>query len=116
MLLLLSQRRWTGMLDEKRASFLWLLLRVCERRDRTTKGILGYTLGYYILIGQLNVDQHCFQAGDVFEVRMGAEWQAVRMESGGYKGWYLVTADGQWVRPALSMKARLADTEQKGQA
>jgi Domain of unknown function (DUF5348) len=80
---------------------------VCERREKTTEGILGYALDHYLLIGQQNVDQHCFQAGDAFEVRIGDEWQAVRMESGGYKGWYLATADGQRVRPALCMKARL---------
>jgi uncharacterized protein DUF5348 len=76
-----------------------------------TEGILGYALGHYLLIGQRDVDQHYFQAGDVFEVHIGGEWQAVRMESGGYKGWYFVTADDQRVRPALCMKARVADAE-----
>jgi hypothetical protein len=35
----------------------------------------------------------------------------VRMESGSYMGWYFVTAAGQRARPALCMKARLADAE-----
>ena len=61
------------MLGENRASFVSLLLRVCERRDMTTEGILGYDLGHYMLITQQNVDQHCFHAGDVFEVRIGDE-------------------------------------------
>jgi Domain of unknown function (DUF5348) len=79
------------------------------------EGIVGYGLSHYMLITQQNVDQHCFHAGDVLEVRIGDEWQVVRMESGGYKGWYLVTAHGQRVRPALCMKARWEDAELKGQ-
>jgi hypothetical protein len=81
-----------------------------------TEGVLGYGLGHYKLVGQHGMDQYCFQAGDVFEVRVGGQWQAVRMESGGYKGWYFVTADGQRARPALCMKARLADSWQEGHA
>ena len=77
----------------------------------TIEGILGFASSHYVMIGQHGLNQHCFQAGDVFEVRRGDEWQAVRMESGGYKGWYLATADGQRVRPALCMKARLVDAE-----
>ena len=74
------------------------------------EGILGYALGYYMLIGQHDGDQHYFRAGDVIEVRIGGQWQTVRMGSGGYKGWYFVIADGERVRPALCMKARLADS------
>jgi Domain of unknown function (DUF5348) len=75
-----------------------------------TEGVLGYGLGHYQLVDPHGMDQHCLQAGDVFEVRVGGQWQAVRMESGGYQGWYFVTADGERVRPALCMKARLADS------
>jgi hypothetical protein len=77
----------------------------------TTEGILGFALGHFMLIGQHDVYQHSFQAGEEFEVRIGGEWKAVRMESGGYKGWYFVTADDQRVRPAVCMKARVADAE-----
>ena len=75
-----------------------------------TEGILGYALGHYLLIGQHDGDQHCIQADDVFEVHISGQWQAVRMESGGYKGWYFVTADGERIRLALCMKARLANS------
>ena len=75
-----------------------------------TEGILGFALGQYLLIGQHDGDQHCIQAGDVFEVHISGQWQAVRMESGGYKGWYFVTADGERIRLALCMKARLANS------
>ncbi len=81
-----------------------------------TEGVLGYSLGHYKLVGQHGMDQHYFQAGDVFEVRIGGQWRAVRMESSGYKGWYFVTADSQRARPALCMKARLADAWQEGHA
>jgi hypothetical protein len=81
-----------------------------------TEGVLSYGLGHYKLVDQHGMDQHCFQAGDVFEVRVGGEFQAVRLESGGYKGWYFVTADGRRARPAICMKARLADARQEGHA
>jgi uncharacterized protein DUF5348 len=75
-----------------------------------TEGVLGYGLGHYKLVNHHGMDQHCLQAGDVFEVRAGGEFQAVRLESGGYKGWYFVTADGRRARPALCMKARVVDS------
>ena len=71
--------------------------------------MLSYRSGHYRLLGRPDMDEHCFRAGDVFEVLVGAHWQVVQMNSGGYKGWYLETAEGQRTRPALCMKARLVD-------
>jgi Domain of unknown function (DUF5348) len=90
--------------------FLWLLLCVCERRGMKSEGVLGYGLGHYQLVDHHGMDQHCLQAGDVFEVRIGGEFQAVRLKSGGYKGWYFVTAADRRARPALCMKARVVDS------
>ena len=80
------------------------------------EGVLGYSLCHYKLVGQHGMDQHCLQAGDVLEVRVGGEFQTVRLETGGYKGWYFVTADGRRARPALCMKARVAVVSQAGHA
>lgn len=49
-----------------------------------------------------------FEVGSFAEVMVGGAWQAVTMQSGGYRGIYLRFADGGWARPAVSMWVRVA--------
>ena len=44
--------------------------------------------------------------GESFEVKLWGEWCQVRLESGGYKGRYYVTATGERGRLALGIEAR----------
>ena len=44
--------------------------------------------------------------GESFEVKLHDEWCRVRLESGGYKGRYYLTASGERGRLALGMQAR----------
>jgi hypothetical protein len=70
-------------------------------------GYVSCNLGRYVLAGRQGVDDHVLAAGDVLELSTSGRCQAVRVASGGYRGWYYVTADGQRGRFALGMKARL---------
>lgn len=44
--------------------------------------------------------------GSRFEVWVEGQWLAVSMQSGGYRGCFLLFADGRRARPALCMRVR----------
>jgi hypothetical protein len=62
----------------------------------------AYTLG-----GNTGQSNHVLTAGDVLALSISGQDQLARVASGGYRGWYFVTADGRRGRFATSMKARL---------
>jgi len=69
---------------------------------------VSYESGHYVLVGEYGMGIYMLTAGDVIRLYIQGRFQPVRVESGGYRGWYYVTADGQWGRFAFGMKARLA--------
>lgn len=74
----------------------------------SNEGVIGYNGEHYVLIGrQEEMEEQVLVAGDVLELVANGGWQAVRMASGGYRGWYYVTNRGQRARFALCMQARL---------
>jgi hypothetical protein len=73
----------------------------------SNEGVIGYDGEHYVLLGrQVGMEEHVLVAGDVLELG-GNGRHAVRVASGGYRGWYYITADGQQTRFALCMQARL---------
>jgi len=74
-----------------------------ERNER----FVSYESGHYVLVGEYGMGRYVLSAGDVVELYTRDRFQPVRVEHGGYRGWYYVTADGQQARFALGMKARL---------
>ena len=68
---------------------------------------MAFESGRVVLIGEYGMGRYVLAAGDVVELYTQGRFQPVRVESGGYRGWYYVTADGQRARFALGMKARL---------
>ena len=74
-----------------------------ERNER----FVSYESGRYVLVGEYGMGRYVLSAGDVVELYTQDRFQPVRVENGGYRGWYYVTADGQRARFALGMKARL---------
>lgn len=72
------------------------------------EGIIGYDGGHYVLVGrQEGMEEHVLVAGDVLEFDASGRRQAVHVASGGYRGWYYITADGQQARFVLCMQACL---------
>ncbi len=69
--------------------------------------VVGFESGRFVLIGERGMGTYILSAGDVFELDIQGQFQPVRVASGGYNGWYYVTADGQPARFALGMRARL---------
>ena len=74
-----------------------------EPNDR----FVNFENGRYVLTGERGMGTYILSAGDVFELDIQGQFQPVRVASGGYNGWYYVTADGQPARFALGMRARL---------
>lgn len=60
-----------------------------------------------MLIGRQGSEEQVLDAGDVLELGESGRRQAVRVASGGYRGWYYVTDNGQRARFALCIQARL---------
>src|SRR5690348_19244 len=73
------------------------------------EGVIGYDGEHFILVGrQQEMDDQVLIAGDVLELgASGSSRQGVHVASGGYRGWYYITTDGQRARFALCMRARL---------
>jgi hypothetical protein len=65
--------------------------------------------GAYTLRDEKGVDVVTLSVGERFEVQLRGVWCQVRLESGGYKGQYYITADGECGRLAVSMQARLCE-------
>jgi hypothetical protein len=75
---------------------------------KSKEGYISYHADRYVLAGREGLDDHVLAAGDVLELITNGRRQAVCVASGGNRGWYYITADGQRGRFALCMKARLA--------
>ena len=71
------------------------------------EGVLLYQSGEYWMTNQDEGWICPLEVGSQFEVLVGSQWQAVCMQSGGYRGHYLRFADGCWTRPAVCMRVRL---------
>ena len=83
--------------DRKCVGQLWL-----------NEGVIGYNSEHFVLVVRHDgTEEHVLGVGDVLELSDSGRLQAVRVASGGYRGWYYITADGQQVRFALCMQARL---------
>jgi len=74
----------------------------------SNEGYISYDRDRYILAGRQGLDDHLLAAGDVLELSISGWRQAVCVASGGYRGYFYVSADGLRARFALCMKARLA--------
>ena len=68
---------------------------------------VSYEAGRYVLIGEYGMGTYVLTAGDVLELLISGRWQRAYVASGGYRGWYYITADGQSERFAVGMWARL---------
>ena len=74
----------------------------------SNEGVIGYNGAHYILVSrQDGVEEQVLVAGDILELVANGHRQAVRVESGGYRGWYYVADRGHRARFALCMQARL---------
>ncbi len=74
--------------------------------NEETRLFVGYDGGSYVLLGKQGQQVHQLVVGDVIEVQIGSTWHRARVESGGYKGFYYVTSQGQRGRFALCMQVR----------
>jgi len=61
----------------------------------------------YTLVGSNGHVSTWLTAGDILALSIDGQDQRALVASGGYRGWYFVTADGRRGRFAISMKARL---------
>jgi hypothetical protein len=68
--------------------------------------LVSYQIDRYILIDVHNIGVRTFSVDDAFELFLDGRWQTVILKSGGYKGWYYVTASGERARLALGMRCR----------
>jgi hypothetical protein len=63
----------------------------------------------YVMVDERGRVVEVLEAGVVVEVFTGSQWQAVRLCSGGYRGWYYETLAGERGRLALCMPVRQVD-------
>jgi hypothetical protein len=73
----------------------------------SNEGYISYDRDRYVLTGRRGLDDHLLAAGAVLELSING-WRQAVVASGGYRGYFYVTADGLRARFALCMKARLA--------
>ncbi len=67
---------------------------------------VNFERGRYVL-SSAQGGSYILGAGDVIELYQFGRFEPVRVEHGGYRGWYYVTAAGRCARFALGMRARL---------
>ncbi len=75
-----------------------------EERDKLW---IGYMETQYVVVDTQGSVVAVLAPGAAFEVWMDSQWQAVRLQSGGYRGCYYVTVQGTRGRLALGMGVRL---------
>jgi hypothetical protein len=75
------------------------------------KLMLACANGHFVMVDRSGAVVRVLVAGDVVELALGGSWQVVRVCSGGYKGWYYVTASDERGRFATSMQARFCQEE-----
>ncbi len=79
-----------------------------EGQLASNEGVIGYNGEHYALVRrQEGMEEQVLVAGDVLELGANGHRQAVRVASGGYRGWYYVTDRGHRARFALCVQARL---------
>ncbi len=81
-----------------------------EERDKL---YIGYTDGQHVAVDARGSVVAVLAPGAALEVCIGGHWQAVRLESGGYRGCYYVTVQGTRGRLALCMGVRLCQVPAK---
>ncbi len=79
--------------------------------NEETRLFVGYDGASYVLLNKQGQQVHVLAVGDVIEVQMGDTWCRVRVESGGYKGFYYVTSQGRRGRFALCMQVRRVEQQ-----
>jgi hypothetical protein len=79
--------------------------------EETDELVVGYLDDRYVLLDEDKSVVAVLEPGSVFQVWMGGEWQAVRLQSGGYRGCYYVTNHGERGRLALCMRVRLCEAD-----
>jgi hypothetical protein len=77
--------------------------------DETNEQRISLVDGAFTLRDKKGVDLVTLAVESQFEVQLRGGWYQVRLESGGYRGLYSVTADGERGRLAISMRARLCE-------
>lgn len=68
---------------------------------------VNFERGRYVLSSAHGAGTYVLSAGDVIELYQFGRFEPVRVEHGGYCGWYYVTAYGRRARFALGMRARV---------
>jgi len=81
--------------------------------SETSVTILNCVDGEYTLRNDKGEHVLTLSVGDSFELKLRGQWCRVRLESGGYKGRYYVTAAGERGRLALGMEARECERVQE---
>lgn len=79
--------------------------------EETDELVVGYLDEQYVLLDEDRSGVAVLEPGSVFQVWIGGEWQAVRLQSGGYRGCYYVTNRGERGRLALCMRVRLYEAD-----
>jgi len=80
--------------------------------SETSGTIINYMDGEYTLCNNRGENVLTLSVGQSFELKLHDEWCRVRLESGGYKGRYYITAAGECGRLAVCMKARMCQQVQ----
>lgn len=73
------------------------------------KLVIGCSDGQYVVMDSYGSVVAVLAPGAVFEVWMNEQWQAVSLHSGGYRGCYYLTTNGERGRLALCMRVRLGE-------
>jgi hypothetical protein len=71
------------------------------------KFLLAFADGHFVVVDESGSVIHVLLAGGLIELSLRGFWQVVQVQSGGYKGWYYVTASGEYGRFAVSQQVRL---------
>ncbi len=82
-----------------------------EERDKLW---IGYLETQYVVVDTQGSVVAVLAPGVMCEVWMGGQWQAVRLQSGGYRGCYYETPQGTRGRLALCMGVRLCQVLAQG--
>jgi hypothetical protein len=73
---------------------------------------INFVGGEFTLRNEKGENVLTLAVGMSFELKLRGEWCRVRLESGGYKGRYYITAAGERGRLALCMEARMCEQVQ----
>src|SRR5258708_28008487 len=65
----------------------------------------------FVVVDQSGRLVHELAHGDCLALWIGGIWQTAYVGSGGYKGWYYITEQGEWGRFALGMRVQVSQLE-----